>query len=322
MTTKEKNSTNIKKSKVDENYEMLIGFGFDKQKAIKWARRLDTIPRLIMIIMLAFCIGVVVGRIGYVHKSELNQEKTSYAQTVEEPNKANAKHEMMANKRNDRPKQSETETSADLSENESEESESEISGKLSENESEESEEEILVDSSLDEPEEPEEQEGEAFTEDEGLFEDNTFGLFQGAMAYTEDDFDMFCCVAFAEAGLAESYECQLGTMWEIRNGICKRTDGDFYAEIYHENRYSSMNSGVPFCDGQVITPDIIPDSYKELARKVLNSEIPDPTNGSTSFYAYLEDCDSGEEFAEKYSLTQYTVLGRHIFFLEEEWPFG
>ena len=144
-----------------------------------------------------------------------------------------------------------------------------------------------------------------------------------ALEYSQEDFEMFCSVCNAEAGPSETYECIIGTMWEIRNGITMRCDGDFEEEIFWPYRYSCVEDGVIYCGDGISTMDIISEEYQEIARGVLSGEIPDPTNGATAYVAYSYwGFESGDDFAEHYGIQDYVVLGGHIFFYEEEWPFG
>ena len=142
---------------------------------------------------------------------------------------------------------------------------------------------------------------------------------------TDDEFRLLCYVAYAEAG-SETPECLIGTIWNMKNGAEKKNGGDFISYLTYPERYSVFQEDGTVLSGDGIVNDsMISEEFKELVRKILSGEIPDPTKGYECYVAYEritrdQEFTDPDEFAEFYDITDYVVLGKHIFFPEEQWP--
>lgn len=139
-----------------------------------------------------------------------------------------------------------------------------------------------------------------------------------------DDYFLFCQIAYAEAG-ADSDDCIVGTMWQIKNVAIEEENGDFQKAIHKESRYEVLHEdGNVYCGEGIVREKLISDEFREKAVKVLSGEIPDPTKkaftdskfGAICFLPYGNWCDTPEEFAEKMQIKEYIALGGHIFFRE------
>ena len=135
--------------------------------------------------------------------------------------------------------------------------------------------------------------------------------FLAPLEYTEEEFTLFYSVAYGECG-AETDECKLATMEEIKYGIIKRANGDFAQEIRFPDRYSCvMEDGRILCGQGIVTPEIVPEEFKQMARDVLDGKYEDTIKFMSSYLAWclFKDKDekaftSGDEFAEYYGLSE------------------
>lgn len=136
---------------------------------------------------------------------------------------------------------------------------------------------------------------------------------------SKEAIESFIKVAYGEIGGYDK-ESVIATMTEIRNSAIKHYDGDLMQDLFYPNRYSCVDDGEIFCGEGISTLDIIPEYFKEWAYDVLAGNI-EKSFDYTSYCAYKYfDCETGEEFAERYNITQYKEVGPHVFFYEEEWP--
>lgn len=172
---------------------------------------------------------------------------------------------------------------------------------------------------------PEEYSAEESIEPLDEFSDESAVEVGGALELSEEEFRLLCYVAYAEAG-SESRECLIGTIWNMRNGAEKKNEGDFISYLTFPARYSVVQEDGSVLSGDgIVTDSMISEDFRNLVRKVLSGEIPDLTRGYECYVAYeLMDHDKKftdpDEFAEFYGITDYVVLGKHIFFPEEQWP--
>lgn len=157
------------------------------------------------------------------------------------------------------------------------------------------------------------------------------GTYYDAINYSTEEFELFCQVAVAEAGV-DGEDGVTAVMFAIRNDFIKNRNsrnGKLYNEITHLNGYETVkidsdgnfvNVSVP--SGE-ITFDDVPEEYVKIARKVLMGQVKDTTNGAIGFLPLEATTTSNvEDFAEKYMLPKgsYCQIGSQIYY--KEWTEG
>ena len=133
--------------------------------------------------------------------------------------------------------------------------------------------------------------------------------------YTPYEFSLFTRLLTAEAGGEEEYGI-IATAWVIRNRIT--SFGGYEEAIFYPNAFEPANvipGEIASRSGYVITDDDVPDNVRNIARGVLEGEIPSPVADWEFFIGFQSmGYESGDEFAAKYAIKEYCVIGNTIFF--------
>lgn len=150
------------------------------------------------------------------------------------------------------------------------------------------------------------------------------GTYHTAVNYDQGEFEMFCRVAYAEAGI-DGKDGVKAVMCSIRNATLKFRVGDISSELLHENGYETVITDEEgnFIEVRVPSQEInfedVPSEYIELAQKVLLGQVPDSTKGAVGFIPLeATTTPNVEDFARKYNLPEgsYIQIGSQIFYKE------
>lgn len=136
-----------------------------------------------------------------------------------------------------------------------------------------------------------------------------------ALSYTPYEYSLFTRLLTAEAG-GEAEDELIATAWVIRNRVT--SFGGYEEAIFLPNAFEPANvfyGEIALRSGYIITDDDVPENVKRVAEGVLTGEIPSPVEDWEFFLGFRTmGYEDGDEFAAKYSIEEYSIIGNTIFF--------